>query len=428
MSATYNQQAKEISKNLYAALDKMRGKVPVQELIEPIVLLAVVRKLESEVFEHLFKLPVVNQKNELMEAVLRSELLRGFEFYAIQRDVFTADMLQTLIYFVNEVASMSVLADVIYSVYESVSGRQGGEVVTSGVLTDIIESFVGDVSQSVVFDGAAGLGTVVSNLNAKYLLLGEMALSTRNIGQCLLTLKGKQFEYRAGDSLVTCKESAKADWVIMQPPWGMRKHAEELLNISNAPFIAFDKGGKLPTSSSDALWIQYALYNANERGRVVLVMPQGWTFRGGYDAKLRKYLLDNDLVESITALPAGIHSFTNIPSHILVLNKSKPKDMQGTINFIDVSALGIRDSRKFHLSKEDLLLISELMHEGKEHRLLKQVLLPEVYQNNYNLNIKNYFADTSEFELPDYEVEKNKLLEMKKIAEKSQINLEKVLS
>ncbi len=412
-----------IAKNLYSTFDKLRGMLPLNELIEPLVMLAVIKKLEPEIFDEAFKQPIVTQKHELLSVLRQSDALRDYDFDTLARDAFTADMLQALIYFVNNIESMPEFVGVLYDVYFSVSGRQGGEVVTSRSLSEIIKRFVGDVTKSTVFDGAAGLCSVVSSLNAGQLLLQEKSRTARNIGQGLLAISDKKFEYALGDSLIEPRFNAKADWVIMQPPWGLRLHADNLANIADSKYLAFGKGDKLPTSASDALWVQFALYNANDNGRVALVLPHGWTFRGGYDAKLRKYLLDNDLVESITALPAGVHSFTNIPSLILVLNKNKTKERRGIVNLVDASNLGVKDRRKLLFSEAELDLISSLMKGEKEHELLKKVLLPDIYQDNYNLNIKEYFAEIQEVEIPDYQTEIAKLNELQKAADEAQKKL-----
>jgi len=427
MTASENGAKTAFALSLDSTLDKLKGLIPANELIEPLVMLAVVKKIEPDIFHEIFKQPIVSQKQKLNELVKESKLLCDFDFDILTRESFSANALQTLIYYVNDLESMSDFADLVYSAYNSISGRHGGEVISSDALSQVIKSFVGDVSESTIFDGAAGLSFIESGLDSKVFFLQDISISARNIGQSLLTLKGKCFEYTLGDSLVSSKFSSSADWVIMQPPWGMRLHADALLKIMDSKFLAFGKGDKLPSSASDALWIQFALFNANESGRVILVLPHGWTFRGGYDAKLRKYLLDNDLIESLVALPGGIHNFTQIPSMILVLNKDKNENQQGCVNFIDASDLGVRAKRNFHLPQADLDLLVSLMRCEKEHDLLKRVLLPEIYQNNYNLNIKQYFAETQEVVFPDYREEKEKLGELQQAAQSAQKKLLQIL-
>ena len=138
-------------------------------------------------------------------------------------------------------------------------------------------------------------------------------------------------------------------------------------------------------------------------------------FRGGYDAKLRNYLLENDLIESIIGLPAGLLQHANIPSVILVLNKCKQKEQQSVINFVDASGLGIVDKRKLNFSHDNIKLVVSLAKgEKKKHKLYKAVLLPEIYKNNNNLNIKLYIEPKEEFVVPDFNTEKEKLKEAQK--------------
>jgi type I restriction enzyme M protein len=421
-------EASDILASLYSAFDKVRGPLSTVELIEPLVMLAVVKKLAPDRFEEIFRCPLVSQKQYLFDVVEQLKSLGHFDFGSLRRDAFNPEILQTFLYFVSSVESMPHLADAVYDVYTSISARQGGEVLTSSTLSELLRRFAGDATQSIVFDGAAGLCSVVSNVDSGHILLKDISESAKNIGQGLLTLKDKEYEYTLGNSLLESKHNANADLVIMQPPWGMRINPDHLAKISRQEFMVVGKDAKVPSSASDAIWIQFALFNANEDGRVVLILPHGWTFRGGYDAKLRKYLLDNDLVESITALPAGIHDFTNIPSLVLVLNKNKAKDKRGIVNFVDASNLGIKKGSRAHFSENELDLIASLMKGDDEHVLSKQVLLPEIYQNDYRLNIKEYFVEVLDIDLPDYKEEKANLAAAQKVAEEKHNQLMIVLS
>lgn len=251
-----------------------------------------------------------------------------------------------------------------------------------------------------------GLCALTSELQLAELVLNDINLSSYTLGKYILILKGKNAEYTLNNSLLKTRQSEKADLVVTQPPWGLRFTPNDQDALKSAKFLQFDKGGRIPASAGDALWIQHALYNMNEQGRAIMLMPQGWLFRGGYDAKLRDYLLDNDFIESIIGLPSGLLSHTKIPTVILVLNKNKSKTEQGVVHFIDSSRLGTQGKLKKSLNEDEIdLIVSLTKGELPEHELFKSVLLPEIHKNNNTLNIKQYIHQDDEIEIPDFKQE-----------------------
>jgi type I restriction enzyme M protein len=254
--------------------------------------------------------------------------------------------------------------------------------------------------------------------------LEEINLSAWSMGKKLLLICGKEANYTPGDSLFDLQPSAQADWVITQPPWGVRFPAGRVQVLAQSDFLQYGHLERIPSSAGDALWVQHALYHTHESGKIIILLPQGILFRGGYDAKLRDYLLEHDLIETIIALPPGLFRHTGIPAVVLMLNKAKPEAQQGEVRLIDASDLGIPGSPQRLLSEQDQSLIVSLANgEQPQHPSFKAVLLPDIYQNDNVLNISRYIHQQDEMELPKLDEEKQKLQTALKTQQQAQSRL-----
>lgn len=89
-----------------------------------------------------------------------------------------------------------------------------------------------------------------------------------------------------------------------------------------------------PKSKADFAFVLHALSYLSSKGRAALVCFPGIFYRGGAEKKIRKYLVDNNFVESVISLAPNLFFGTSIAVNILVLSKSK---METKTQFIDVS-------------------------------------------------------------------------------------------
>src|SRR5690606_19373059 len=92
----------------------------------------------------------------------------------------------------------------------------------------------------------------------------------------------------------------------------------------------------IPMTAGDSLWLQLALWALNDTGKGYVFLPKGWLFRGGYDAQVREYFIENELIDCIVQLPSKFFNHTTIAPVLVILNKAKKK---GTpVRFIDAEA------------------------------------------------------------------------------------------
>ena len=272
--------------------------------------------------------------------------------------------------------------------------------IDSQNILNIFTSIIGSVEDKTLYDGACGLGLLAHELNTQKPILRDINEATVGVTKLLFALSEKEADIQRADSLSEGSSSYGVDLVVSTPPVNMRV-LESLVagqNYLKELFIT----ARIPTSASESLWIQQALYNLNAHGKAYLQIIPGWLFRGGYDAELREKIVQLNWVEAVVLLPAGILTDSNIEMSLLILNKAKDKD---TIRMVDARGLGERQRRKLHLSLNDAQKIKELLTVDQENEWSKDVTIQQVKANKYSLHCKEYFDVHIEVEQLDLEHE-----------------------
>lgn len=285
--------------------------------------------------------------------------------------------------------------------------------VDSQNILNVFKAVVGSVEDKLLYDGACGLGLLAHELNPKQSILRDMNAETVGLTQLLYALVGKNADIKRLDSLTDERSSYGADLVVSTPPINI-KVSEAFVEGQNYLKELFINA-RIPTSASESLWIQQALYNLNATGKAYLQIIPGWLFRGGYDAELREKLVQLNWVEAVVLLPAGMLIDSNIEMSLLVLNKAKVKE---TIRLVDARSFGERQRRKLNFSLSDAEKVKELLACDHETEWSKDVTIQEVKANKYSLHCSEYFDVEIEVEQLDFEHEM-KLLEDKQVAYES---------
>jgi len=146
--------------------------------------------------------------------------------------------------------------------------------------------------------------------------------------------------------------------------------------------------------------VQHMLSTLRTDGRMAIVLDSSFLFKAGPEKKIRKKLVENDLIEAIIGLPEDLF-YDDHSKRIIVLFK-KSKSNTGKILFIDASDHYVQTSPKNILSDEGIQKILDSYHAFKEVTQFSRVIsLKEIIQYSYNLNIPLYI-DRSE---PENEVD-----------------------
>jgi type I restriction enzyme M protein len=134
--------------------------------------------------------------------------------------------------------------------------------------------------------------------------------------------------------------------------------------------------------------VLHALYYLSSKGRAAIVCFPGIFYRGGAEQKIRKYLVDNNYVETVISLAPNLFYGTTIAVNILVLSKHKPDT---TTQFIDSTALFKKETNNNILLDEHIDTIMQAFDSKTNvDHFARNVDLETIAANDYNLSVSSY--------------------------------------
>lgn len=112
------------------------------------------------------------------------------------------------------------------------------------------------------------------------------------------------------------------------------------MNASLDPWGRFDWGVP-PSSKGDYAFVLHMLNSLDHsHGRMAVVLPHGVLFRGASEGKIRRQIVEHNLLDAVIGLPANLFYGTGIPACILVFRKDRISCGVDNVLFIDASAEG----------------------------------------------------------------------------------------
>lgn len=216
-------------------------------------------------------------------------------------------------------------------------------------------------------------------LNATVLQKNVLSNQTEKIFK--LTRNGKYSDIE----IIESYEDEKSNVVISNPPYSLKWEPKR-----DPRFDGYDLA---PAKASDYAFVLDGLSRLTEQGQAFYILPHGVLFRGNAEGKIRKQLIENNLIDAVIGLPQNMFLNTSIPVVLLVFNKTKKTD---DILFINAEKLFLKQGKQNVITDEQIDKIAEIYHSRKKvDKLSNVVTLPEIRENDYNLNIPRY-VDTFE--------------------------------
>ena len=340
-----------------------------------------------------------------------------------------AKALNDIVLMINEItfkddAGRDILGDVyeyLIGQFAANAGKKGGEFYTPHEVSQILAKIVTDGvnpsdSQFRVYDPTMGSGSLLLTVQ-KELPNGEQEGSVEFYGQELNTttynlarmnLMMHGVNYR--NMQLNRANTLDADWpfaekdgmqipltfdaVVANPPYSQNW---DIKNIDREKDIRFKNYGVAPASKADYAFVLHGLYHLSKTGTMAIVLPHGVLFRGASEGKIRKNIIDNNLLDAVIGLPANLFYGTSIPTCVLVF-KGREARKNKDVLFIDASNEFVKGKNQNKLSEENINKIIETYHNREDVEKYAHVAsLDEIKDNDYNLNIPRY-VDTFEEE------------------------------
>ena len=240
------------------------------------------------------------------------------------------------------------------TMYASNAGKSGGEFFTPQEVSELLAriTVVGKTAVNKVYDPACGSGSlllkfakVLGKDNVRQGFFGqEINLTTYNlcrINMFLHDVNYEKFDIAHGDTLTRPgalgRRAVRGDRLqpaVLHQVGGRRQPAAD-----QRPALRAGRCARAEEQGRPRLHDAHAVSWLAVNGTAAIVEFPGVLYRGGAEQKIRKYLIDNNYVDTVIQLPPDLFFGTTIATCIIVLKKSKTDN---TVLFIDASAEFLR--------------------------------------------------------------------------------------
>lgn len=306
--------------------------------------------------------------------------------------------------------------------------REVIRMLTSILLAEGCSDVFSEGREVTVLDMACGTGGMLSTCNDFILRMNPDA-NVRLFGQenspdshaiCLadMLIKGQEANnIRFADTMKEdCFEDTSMRFVIANPPFGQAWSGNDAGDGVEAAVRKEHKKGKngrfpagLPAGGDmQLLFMQHAIYKMQKKvGRAAIITNGSPLFSGNTtsgESQIRRYMLENDLVEAIIGLPSQLFYNTDIAIYAFILSKGKRKERKGKVQFIDATDMWTPLKRSLgkkrrEISKEQIKLITEVYSDFAP---CKKTLWNE--KRKHDCKIESRIFDREEFLYKEWSV------------------------
>ena len=303
----------------------------------------------------------------------------------------------------------------LISNYAANAGKSGGEFFTPQHVSKLIARLAMHKQTSVnkIYDPACGSGSLLlqakKHFDAHIIEDGfwgqELNHTTYNLARMNMFLHNinyDKFNIQLGDTLRNPNfgDDKPFDAIVSNPPYSVKWIGADDPTLINDDRFA-PAGVLAPKSKADFAFVLHALSYLSSKGRAAIVCFPGIFYRGGAEAKIRQYLVDNNYVETVIALAPNLFFGTTIAVNILVLSKHKTDTKT---QFIDASGLFKKETNNNVLLDAHIEHIMQVFdNKADVEHFAKSVPFEEVSssEKDYNLSVSSYVAAKDNREVVD---------------------------
>ncbi len=329
----------------------------------------------------------VENKNSRLAAVLKGvEVLNFGSFEDSQIDLF-GDAYEFLI-----------------GNYAANAGKSGGEYFTPPHVSSLIAQLALHKQEKVnkIYDPAAGSGSLLLQAKKhfdKHIIeegfygqeINHTTYNLARMNMFLHNINYDKFNIVLGDTLTNPQfgDEKPFDAIVSNPPYSINWIGSDDPTLINDDRFA-PAGVLAPKSKADFAFVLHALSYLSSKGRAAIVCFPGIFYRGGAEQKIRKYLVDNNFVESIISVAPNLFYGTSIAVTLLVLSKNKNENKT---QFIDASGEDFfKKVTNNNVLTDDHIDKIMTIFDSKEEipNVAKYVDNKVIAENDYNLSVSSY--------------------------------------
>ncbi len=304
----------------------------------------------------------------------------------------------------NQIDLFGDAYEFLISNYAANAGKSGGEFFTPQHVSKLIAQLAMHKQDKVnkIYDPAAGSGSLLLQAKKHFdnhiieegFFGQEVNHTTYNLARMNMFLHNinyDKFNIALGNTLIDPHfgDEKPFDAIVSNPPYSIKWIGDDDPTLINDDRFA-PAGVLAPKSKADFAFVLHALSYLSSKGRAAIVCFPGIFYRGGAEQKIRKYLVDNNFVETVISLAPNLFFGTSIAVNILVLAKNKIENKTQFINatgedfFKKVTNNNILEEK--HIEKIMNLFDSKA---DVEH-VAKTINNSKIAENDYNLSVSSY--------------------------------------
>lgn len=280
------------------------------------------------------------------------------------------------------------------------TGRDIIKTLVSILISEGCDDIFEDGKVITVCDQACGTGGMLStafsylrhyNPTCDVRLFGqELMGQSYAVGLAEMLIKGQNADnFRHEDTFkIDCFKDQKMRFVLENPPFGTpwsgkdaKDGQEQAVRDEYAKAEDSRWGAGLP-SGGDAqlIFMQSAIDKLDEKnGRAAIIENGSPLFTGSTasgESQIRRYILENDLLEAIIALPTDLFYNTGIATYVWILSKNKRKERIGKVQLIDATSISHKlrkplGNKKNEFTPDDRVRITRLYTDFAENEFSK---------------------------------------------------------
>ena len=303
---------------------------------------------------------------------------------------------------------MGYIFEEIIRRFNELSNEEAGQHYTPREVIELMVNLIFEDEEDLadsskiktVYDGACGTGGMLTasmeyakklNSSSRILCYGqELNAQTYAICKADMLIKGEDSNnIRHGNTLSGDLFPGETfDYIIMNPPFGIEWKNEKAAVLKEA-----EKGsdGRFPAgtpaiSDSQLLFLQNAVSKMKPEGSKIAIVHNGSALfkgdAGSGESEIRRYVIENDLLDCIIQLPNDMFYNTGIATYIWILSNKKPGHRVGKVQLINASEFYNKmrknlGSKRNELSKEHIDNITKIYGDFVENEYSK------IFENEY---------------------------------------------
>lgn len=315
----------------------------------------------------------------------------------------------------NEIDLFGDAYEFLISNYAANAGKSGGEFFTPQNVSNLIARLAtyGKTTVNKIYDPACGSGSLL--LQAKKLFgeyfseegffgqeINHTTYNLARMNMFLHNINYVKFDIALGDTLLHPQygDQKPFDAIVSNPPYSVNWVGSDDPTLINDDRFA-PAGVLAPKSKADFAFVLHSLNYLSARGRAAIICFPGIFYRGGAEQKIRKYLVDNNFVESVISLPPNLFYGTSIAVNILVLSKHKTEPKT---QFIDASSEDFfkKETNNNVLLPEHIDRILDIFGNKEEVQYVATSIdNVQIAENDYNLSVSSYVEAEDKREVID---------------------------